>query len=139
MHTMHTIASFIANVVAGRQPPTHSTESHSIRPADKFVGPVAVDKPVLNRGENQRVTVPKAQTPAKVVHKTDNENGSFVFVRRTPNRPTALKKPPSVQHKRRVIAEDDVTDEMREEFEAWMKARIVAVKHSAGAKRVWWC
>ena len=153
MHTMHTIASFIANVVAGRQPPTRSTDIPPIRPADRFVGPIAVDKPVarspvLYRDENRRkATVPKlnqAQTPwihrrVKVVHKTDFEDGSFVFVRRTPDRPTALRNPPSLQHKRRVVEEDDVTEEVRKEFEAWMKARIVAVKHSAGANRVWWC
>ena len=91
------------------------------------------------------VTIPvagQAQTPirrrVKVVHKTDYENGSFVFVRRTPNRPTTLKSPPPLRQKRRVVEEENVTEEMKEEYGAWLKARIVAAKHSAGAK-VWWC
>ena len=81
---------------------------------------------MLNRGENQRtrVTIAKlsqAQTPwihrrVKVVHQADYENGSFVFVRRTPDRPTALRNPPSLQHKRRVVEEEDVTEEVRKEF-----------------------
>ena len=89
---------------------------------------------MLSRDEDKRrLTVPK------VIHRTDYELGSFIFVRRTPDRPTALRNPPSLQHKRRVVEQDDVTEEMREEFKAWMKARIVAAKHSAGANRVWWC
>ena len=102
--------------------------------------------PVLDQDEDHRmVTIPvagQAQTPirrrVKVVHKSDYENGSFVFVRRTPNRPTTLKSPPPLRQKRRVVEEENVTEEMKEEYGAWLKARIVAAKHSAGAK-VWWC
>ena len=160
MHTIHTIASSIANVVAGRQPLAsifiRSTDTLHIRPADNFVDPFAVHfaegtpvarSPVLDQDEDYRmVTIPmagQAQTPirrrVKVVQKTDYENGSFVFVRRTPNRPTALRSPPPIWRKRRVAEDDDVTEEMKEEYGAWLKARIVAAKHSAGAKKVWWC
>ena len=157
MHTMYTIASSIANVVAGRQPLASIliTDTPHIRPADNFVDPFAVRfaedmpvarSPVLDQDEDHRmVTIPvagQAQTPirrrVKVVHKTDYENGSFVFVRRTPNRPTTLRSPPPLRQKRRVV-EENVTEEMKEEYGAWLKARIVAAKHSAGAKKVWWC
>ena len=154
---MHTIASSIINVVAGRQPLAsiliRSTDTSHICSADNFVDPVAVRfaedmpvarSPVLGQDEDHMMTIPKAgqaQTPirrrVKVAHKTDYENGTFVFVRRTPNRPTALRSPPPL---RRVVEDDDdVTEEMKEEFGAWLKARIVAAKHSAGAKKVWWC
>jgi hypothetical protein len=157
---MHTIASSIANVVAGRQPLAsiliRSTDTPHIRPADNFVDPFAVhfgeDMPVarssvLDQDEDYRmITIPmagQAQTPirrrVKVIQKTDYENGSFVFVRRTPNRPTALRSPPPIWHKRGVVEDDDVTEDMKEEYGAWLKARIVAAKHGAGAKRVWWC
>ena len=101
--------------------------------------------PVPNRDENQR-TIPKlsqTQTPwihrrVKVINKADSENGSFGFVHRTPDRPTALRNPPSLHHKRRVVEEEeDVTEEMRKEFEAWMNVRIVAVKRRPAAKIVW--
>jgi hypothetical protein len=157
---MHTIVSSIAKVVAGRQPLAsiliRSTDTPHIRPADNFVDPFAVhfgeDMPVarssvLDQDEDYRmITTPmagQAQTPirrrVKVIQKTDYENGSFVFVRRTPNRPVALRSPPPIWHKRRVVEDDDVTEDMKEEYGAWLKARIVAAKHSAGAKRVWWC
>ena len=160
MHTMHAVASSIANVVADRQPLAsiiiRSTDTPHIRSADNFVDPYTVRfaedtsvarSPVLDQDEDHRmVTVPmagQAQTPirrrVKVVQKTGYENGSFVFVRRTPNRPTTLRSPSPLRHKRRVVEDDDVTEEMKEEYGAWLKARIVAVKHSAGAKRVWWC
>ena len=160
MYTMHTIASSIANVVAGRQPLAsiliRSTDTPHIRPADIFVDPFAVrfagDMPVarssaLDQNEDHKMTtVPmagQAQTPirrrVRVVQKTDYENGSFVFVRRTPNKPTAPRSPPPLWHKRRVVEDDDVTEEMKEEYGAWLKARTVAAKHSAGAKKVWWC
>ena len=164
MHTMHTIASYIANVVAGRQPlasilirSTDTTPPH-VSPADHSVDPFntvrfAEDMPVatppgLDQDENYRMaTIPMAgpaQTPirrrVKVVQETDYGNGSFVFVRRTPNRPTGLKSPPLLWHKSlRAVEDDDVTEEMKEEYGAWLKARIVAAKHSAGAKKVWWC
>jgi hypothetical protein len=39
-----------------------------------------------------------------------------------------------------VVEEENVTEEMKEEYGAWLKARIVAAKHrSAGEKKVWWC
>lgn len=106
--------------------------------------------PVLNRDEDKRrITAPRlsqAQTPwihrrVKAVQKTESENRTFGFVHRTPDRPTALRNPPSVRHKRRVVEEeeDEVTEELREEFAAWMKARIVAVKRNPGAKIVWLC
>jgi hypothetical protein len=160
MHTIHTIASSIANVVAGRQPLAsiliRSTDTPHIRPADNFVDPFAVhfgeDMPVarlsvLDQDEDYRmITIPmagQAQTPirrhVKVVQKMDYENRSFVFVRRTPNRPTAMRSPPPIWHKRRVVEDNDVTQEMKEEYGAWLNARIVAAKHSAGAKKVWWC
>ena len=153
MHIMHTIASSIVNVVAGRQPhrsiPIRSTDASHICPADNFVDSVTVrfadDMPVARSPvlDQDMITIHKAgqaQTPirrrVKVVHKTDYENDTFVFVRRTPDRPTALRSPPPL---RRVVEDDDVTEEMKEEFGAWLKARIVAAKHSAGAKKVWWC
>jgi hypothetical protein len=137
---------------SGRQPPTRSMDTPSIHPADNFVGPIAVDNPVSrspvpNRDENQR-TIPKlsqTQTPwihrrVKVINKVDSENGSFSFVHRTPDRPTALRDPPSLHHKWRVVREEeDVTEELRTEFEAWMKVRIVAVKRRPAAKIVWLC
>jgi hypothetical protein len=150
---MHNIASFIANVAAGRQPPTRYTDIPPIRPADNFVGPIAVDKPVArspvpNRDENQG-TIPKfsqTQTPwihrrVNVINKADSESGSFGFVHCTPDRPTALRNPPSLHHKRRVVEEEgaDVTEELRTEFEVWMKLRIVAVKRRPAAKIVWLC
>jgi hypothetical protein len=152
MHTIHTIASSIAKVVAGRQPLAsiliRSTDTSHIRPADNFVDPFAVRfaedmpvarSPVLDQDEDHS----QAQTPirrrVKVVQKTDYENRSFVFVRRTPNRPTAMRSPPPIWHKRRVVEDDDVTEEMKEEYGSCLNARIVAAKHSAGAKKVWWC
>ena len=161
---MHTIASYIANVVAGRQPlasilirSTDTTPPH-ISPADHSVDPFntvrfaedmpVATPPVLDQDEDYRMaTIPMAglaQTPirrrVKVVQETDYRNGSFVFVRRTPNRPTRLTSPPLLWHKSlRAVEDDDVTEEMKEEYGAWLKARIVAAKHSAGAKRVWWC
>ena len=155
MPTMHTIASSIANVVAGRQPLASILTRH-IRPADNFVDPFTVRfaedmpvarSPVLDQDEDYRmVTIPmagQAQTPirrrVKAVQKTNYEDGSFVFVRRTPNRPTTLRSPPPLLQKRRVVEEENVTEEMKEEYGAWLKARIVAAKHSAGAKKVWWC
>ena len=159
---MHTIASSIANVVAGRQPLApiliHSTDTPPIRPADKFVDPLAVRfaenmpvarSPVLDQDKDQRmITIPmagQAQTPVrrrvKVANKTDSdyENKFFVFARRTPDRPTALRSSPPLRRKRKVVEDDDITEEMKEEYGAWLKARIVAAKHSAGAKKVWWC
>ena len=106
-HTMHTFASFIANSVAGHQPPTRSTGTPPIHPADRFVGPIALNKPVSRSPVLSRDEMVMVPTPS--------------------------------QHKRRVVEEDDVTEEVRKEFEAWMKVRIVAVKHSAGANRVWLC
>jgi hypothetical protein len=161
MHTIHTIASSIANVFAGRQPLASIpiTDTRHIRPAENFVDPFTVRfaadmpvarSPVLDQDEDHRVvTIPmagQAQTPirrrVKVVHKTDYENGSFVFDRRTPNRPMALRSPPPPpppRQKRRVVEEENVTEEMKEEYGAWLKARIIAAKHSASAKKVWWC
>ncbi|KAF8716331.1 hypothetical protein AX14_012418 [Amanita brunnescens Koide BX004] len=126
---MHTIASSIVNVVAGRQPhrsiPIRSTDASHICPADNFVDSVTVrfadDMPVARSPvlDQDMITIHKAgqaQTPIR--------------------RPTALRSPPPL---RRVVEDDDVTEEMKEEFGAWLKARIVAAKHSAGAKKVWWC
>ena len=143
MHTMHTIASSVVNVV------NFSHQSLSvlwiplppIRP-DKFVDPLAVRfaeeipvgrSPVLDQDEDQRmVTIPmpgQVRTPVrrrvKVANKTDYENKFFVFVRRTPDRPTALRSPPPLRRKRRVIEVDDVTEEMKAQYGAWLKA--------------WWC
>ncbi|KAF8734333.1 hypothetical protein AX14_003425 [Amanita brunnescens Koide BX004] len=110
MHTMHTIASSIVNVVAGRQPLAsiliRSTDTSHICSADNFVDPVAVRfaedmpvarSPVLGQDEDHMMTIPKAgqaQTPIR--------------------RPTALRSPPPL---RRVAEDDDdVTEEMKEEF-----------------------
>jgi hypothetical protein len=155
---MHTIASSIANVVAGRQllASILATDTRHIRPVDDFIDPFTVRfagdmpvarSPVLDQDEDHRmVTIPmagQAQTPirrrVKVVHKTDYEDRSFIFVRRTPNRPTTLRSPPPLRQKRGVVEEENVTEEMKEGYGAWLKARIVAAKHSAGAKKVWWC
>jgi len=103
--------------------------------------------PVLIQDEDQKmVTIPKAgqaQTPirrrVKAVTMPDCEDGSFVFVRHTPRRPKTLRSPPPLRHKRRDVEDEDVSEEVKEEFAAWLKARVVAAKHSAGAKRVWWC
>ena len=66
-HTsMHTIASSIANVVAGRQPLASIliTDTHHIRPAEKFVDPFTVPfaadmpvarPPVLDQDEDHRM------------------------------------------------------------------------------------
>ncbi len=125
--------------------------------ADVFVDPVHVRfekdlpvarSPVLIQDENRKmVTIHKAgqaQTPIRRRVKTttvaDGEDGSFVFVRRTPKRPMVLRSPPLVMHKRRVVEdEDEVSEEMKEEFAAWLSARVIAAKHSGGARRVWWC
>jgi hypothetical protein len=149
MHTMHIIASSIANVVAGRQPlasilirSTDTTTPH-IRPADHSVDPFTVRfaedmpvarPPVLDQDEDYRMaTIPmagQAQTPihrrVKVVQKADYENGSFIFARRTPKRPTGLRSPPLLWHKSLPIEDDDVTEEMKEEYGAsrgWIRAQ----------------
>src|SRR6266576_1802962 len=152
MHIMHAITTLIFNAGAGR--PHHPSP---VDMADVFVDPVRVRfekdlpvarSPVLIQDEDQRmVTIHKAgqaQTPIRRRVKTttvaDGEDGSFVFVRRTPKRPMVLRSPPLVMHKRRVVEdEDEVSEEMKEEFAAWLSARVIAAKHSGGARRVWWC
>jgi len=43
-------------------------------------------------------------------------------------------------HNRRVVVEDeDVSEEMKEEFAAWLSARVIAARYSGGARRAWWC
>ena len=151
MHTMHAITSLIFNAGAGRR---HHTSPVDM--ADVPVDPVRVRfgkdlsvarSPVLIQDENRKmVTIHKAgqaQTPirrrVKTIAVADGEDGSFVFVRRTPKRPTALRNPPPVMHKRRVVEDEDVSEELKEEFAAWLSARVVAAKHSGGARKVWWC
>ena len=51
-----------------------------------------------------------------------------VFVCQTPDRPTALRSPPPLRRKRRKVQDEDVSEEMKEEYVAWIKARIVAAK-----------
>ena len=147
---MHAITTPISNAGAGRRP--HAL----VNMADAFVDAVRVRfakdmpvtrSPVLIQDEDQKmVTIPKAglaRTPirrrVKAVTMPDCEDGSFVFVRHTPRRPTTLRSPPPLRHKRRVVEDEDVSEEVKEEFAAWLKARVVAAKHSAGARRVWWC
>jgi hypothetical protein len=125
-------------------------DTRRIRPADNFVDPFTVrfaeDMPVARSPVLDRMlTIPmagQAQTTirrrVKVVHKTDYEDGSFVFVRHTPKRPTTLRGPPPIWRKRRVGEEENVTEEMKEEYGMWLKAKIVAAKPSAGAKKAWW-
>ena len=133
---MHTMASSIAYIVAGRQPlaSTLGTNTRCICPADNFVDPFTVRfaedmpvarLPVLDQDEDHRmVTIPtdQAQTPirrrVRVVHKTDYEDGSsFSFC--TPNRPTTLRGP--LQSKRRVVEMENVTKEMKEKDGTWLK------------------
>ena len=151
MHTMHAITALIFNAGAGRRP-----HAPSVNMADTFVDAVRVrfakdmpvaTSPVLIQDEDQKmVTIHKAgqaQTPirrrVKAVTKPDCEDGTFVFVRHTPRRPTALRSPPPLRRKRGVVEDEDVSEEVKEEFAAWLVARVLAAKHSAGAKRVWWC
>ena len=39
------------------------------------------------------------------------------------------RSPPPLRHNRRVVKVDDVTEETKEEYGAWLKARIVSAKH----------
>ena len=60
----------------------------------------------------------------------DCGNESTVFVCQTPDRSTALRSPPPLRRKRRKVENDseDVSEELKEEYAAWIKARIVAAK-----------
>ena len=53
---------------------------------------------------------------------------SSVVFRQTPDRPTALRSPPPLHRKGRKAQEEDVSEEIKEDYATWMKARIVAVK-----------
>ena len=123
MYTMHTIASSIANVVTGGQPQALAsilaTDTRHIRPPDNFVDLVTIrfaeDMPVARSpvlGKDRMVTIPIAGQARRVnaVHKTNYENGSLVFVRRTPNRPTTLRRSESSRRRmsvRRVVEKND--------------------------------
>ena len=151
MHTMHAITASIFNAGAGRRPhtpPVHMADTFVDAARVRFAKDMPVARsPVLIQDEDQNmVTIHKAgeaQTPirrrVKAVTKPDYVDGTFVFVRHTPRRPTTLRSPPPVRQRRRVVEDEDVSEEEKEEFAAWLKARVVAAKHSAGAKRVWWC
>lgn len=52
-------------------------------------------------------------------------DNSSVFVCQTPDRLTVLRSPPPV---RRNVQEEDVSEEMKEEFAAWVNARIVTAR-----------
>ena len=60
----------------------------------------------------------------------DYGNEPSVFVCQTPGRPTALRSPPPLRRKRRKVEDDseDVSEELKAEYAAWIKARIVAAK-----------
>ena len=53
----------------------------------------------------------KLRLPFAGVSIRDYENESFVFVRCTPNRPKTLRSPPPLRQKKRVVEEENVTEE----------------------------
>ena len=55
-------------------------------------------------------------------------NVPFVFVCQTPDRTTALRSPPPLRRKGRKDQDEDISEEMKEEYAMWINARIVAAK-----------
>ena len=90
MHTMHTIASSIANVVTCLQPLASilATDTRHMRPADNFVDPFTEDMPVARvasmaaLGKDRMLTIPIAGQARRVkaVHRqTTRMDPSFSF------------------------------------------------------------